>query len=228
MLCYTQQEKVLPIRQTVKLFIEKERGRRMILSLQGCMAVGKTTAARYLQEHLPDVHVSLEYNTGVIEEVRRRRLNKNRYGDYLEIQKLWLQNEVARWQDAQRYPHTVMDFGAEEIEFYTLNYSKSCGLNWRKEDIEQALRPELIAVRQCMPEHILFLDASEAVLRARKAGDSTRSREFFEHYVAHLLPLKRAWFREKSNVTFLQTDGLTAEEAGEKAKRWCETCIQTK
>lgn len=197
----------------------------MILSLQGCMAVGKTTAARYLQEHLQGVHVSLEYNTGVIEEVRRRRLNKNHYEDYLEIQKLWLQNEVARWQDAQRYPHTVMDFGAEEIEFYTLNYPKSCGLDWRAEDIEQALQPELAAVRQCMPEHILFLDASEAVLRARKAGDNTRSREFFEHYVTHLLPLKREWFREKSNVTFLQTDSLTPEEAGEQVVHYCKKVL---
>ncbi len=33
--------------------------------------------------------------------------------------------------------------------------------------------PELAAVQACMPEHILFLDASEAVLRARKAGDAT-------------------------------------------------------
>ena len=29
----------------------------MILSLQGCMAVGKTTAARYLQAHDPQLHV---------------------------------------------------------------------------------------------------------------------------------------------------------------------------
>mgnify|MGYP002517802112 FL=1 len=199
----------------------------MVLSLQGCMAVGKTTAARYMQAHLPEVHVSLEYNTGVVEEVRRRRLNKKRYEDYLEIQKLWLQNEVARWQDAQRYPYTVMDFGAEEIEFYTLNYPKSCGLSWRTEEIEHALQPELTAVRQCMPEHILFLDASETVLRARKTGDSTRSREFFEHYVMHLLPLKREWFRKRENVTFLQTDDLTPEETGEQVTHWCEHCIGT-
>ena len=32
----------------------------MILSLQGCMAVGKTTAVRYLQENAPYVHISYE------------------------------------------------------------------------------------------------------------------------------------------------------------------------
>lgn len=74
-------------------------------------------------------------------------------------------------------------------------------------------------------EHILFLDASESVLRARKTGDNTRSREFFAYYLNHLLPLKREWFREKKNVTFLSTDGLTARQVGEKVKHWCEQYI---
>ena len=57
----------------------------MILSLQGCMAVGKTTAVRYLQEHAPYIHVSTEDTRAVIEEVRRRKLDKNCYPDYLEF-----------------------------------------------------------------------------------------------------------------------------------------------
>lgn len=96
----------------------------MILSLQGCMAVGKTTAARYLQAHDPQLHVCFEDNAAVIAEVKHRGLDKNCYADYLEIQRLFLQNEVRRWQEAQKYPCTVMDFGAEEIVFYTLHYPK--------------------------------------------------------------------------------------------------------
>ena len=57
----------------------------MILSLQGCMAVGKTTAVRYLQEHAPYVNISYEINTDVIDEIRQRHLDKNKYEDYLEI-----------------------------------------------------------------------------------------------------------------------------------------------
>ena len=194
----------------------------MILSLQGCMAVGKTTAARYLAQHCPQVHVCFEDNAAVIAEVKQRGLDKNSYADYLEIQRLFLQNELRRGQEAQKYPHAVMDFGAEEIEFYTLNYPKSRGLDWDVEAIRQALAPEFAAVQACMPEHILFLDASEAALRARKAGDTTRDRGFFEHYLTHLLPLKREWFRKKQNVAFLSTDSLTAQQAGEKVKQWCE------
>ena len=80
-------------------------------------------------------------------------------------------------------------------------------------------------MQACMPERILFLDASETVLCARKAGDATRSREFFEYYLNHLLPLKREWFREKKNVTFLHTDGLTAAQVGECVVHYCKKAL---
>ena len=159
----------------------------MILSLQGCMAVGKTTAVRYLQEHAPYIHISYEDNTSVIAEIRARNLDKYKYEDYLEIQRLWLKKEVARWEKARQYPCTVMDFGAEEIEFYTLNYPKTIGMDW---EVEQALKPELDAVRGCMPDRILFLDASEETLRRNKRNDSARSRNFFDHY---LRPINHAF-----------------------------------
>lgn len=135
----------------------------MILSLQGCMAVGKTTAARYLQAHDPQLHVCFEDNAAVIAEVKHRGLDKNCYADYLEIQRLFLQNEVRRWQEAQKYPCTVMDFGAEEIVFYTLHYPKSKGLDWGMEELRRALAPEPASATEAgmVPEpggHDLFAD----------------------------------------------------------------------
>ena len=129
----------------------------MILSLQGSMAVGKTTAVRYLQENVPYVNISYEINTDIIDEVKRRQLDKNKYEDYLEIQKLWLNKEVVRYNKAKDFNCSIMDFGAEEIEFYTLNYPKTIGQEW---EIENALHEELDQVRKCMPTRILFLDAS--------------------------------------------------------------------
>lgn len=55
----------------------------MILSLQGCMAVGKTTAARYLEQHCQQVQVCFEDNAAVLAEIKQRGLNKNSYADYL-------------------------------------------------------------------------------------------------------------------------------------------------
>lgn len=195
----------------------------MILSLQGCMAVGKTTAVRYLQENAPYVHISYEINTDVVNEIKQRQLDKNKYEDYLEIQKLWLNKEVVRYQKAKEFPCSIMDFGAEEIEFYTLNYPKTIGKDW---EIENALRNELEAVRRCMPTRILFLDASNEVLIRHKENDNTRSRNFFEHHLKYLLPLKRKWFLDKENVDVLNVDNLNAEEVGEKVKEWVDFCIE--
>ena len=194
----------------------------MVLSLQGCMAVGKTTAVRYLQENAPYINISYEINTDIVQEVRRRNLDKNTYRDYLEIQKLWLKKEVVRYAKAIQYPCSVMDFGAEEIEFYTINYPKSIGADW---EIENVLKKELDEVRQCMPDRILFLDASDEVLRMHKQNDSTRSRNFFEHHLTNMMPLKRKWFLGKENVDLLMVDDLSAEEVGIKVKKWCDKCI---
>ena len=60
----------------------------MILSLQGCMAVGKTTAVKYLEQNAPYINISYEVNSDIIEEIKRRQLNKKKYEDYIEIQKL--------------------------------------------------------------------------------------------------------------------------------------------
>ncbi len=189
----------------------------IVLSLQGGMAVGKTTAARYLARHAPDLHVCLEDNRAVIGQVQRLGLDKTRCDDYIRIQRLWLQHEVDRWQQARPWPCTVMDFGAEEIEFYTLHYPRTIGQDW---DVEGPLARELTAVRRCMPRRILFLDAPDPVLRRRKEGDAARDQGFFEHYLQELLPLKRAWFAQKDNVDVLQTAGMTPEQVGAAALEW--------
>ena len=58
----------------------------MVLSLQGCMAVGKTTAVNYLKENVPYVNISYEMNSDIIQQVKDRKLDKNKYTDYLEIE----------------------------------------------------------------------------------------------------------------------------------------------
>ena len=127
-----------------------------------------------------------------------------------------------RYHTAQRFPCSVMDFGAEEIEFYTLNYPRTIGQDW---EVESMLHSELEAVRKCMPARILFLDASDEVLRKHRKSDSTRSRTFFEHHMKYLLPLKRQWFIGKENVDVLYVDNLSIDEVGEKVKKWVDLCI---
>lgn len=194
----------------------------MVLSLQGCMAVGKTTALNYLRENAPYVNVSYEENSEVVQAIRNRKLDKNKYEDYLEIQRLWLDNEVRRFERVEDLPCTVMDFGVEEIEFHTTNYPKAIGKDW---DIENALKDELIGVRKCMPARILFLDASDDTHRQRKQSDPNRARSSFEYYLKHLMPLKRAWFSKMSNVDYLLVDNMPRQEVAIRVKRWVDLCI---
>ena len=191
----------------------------MILSLQGCMAVGKTSAANYLKEHAPYLHVYYEDTNEVIKEIASRQLDKNTFEGFVEIQRLWIQHEINRWEKAKNFPCTIMDFGAEEIEFYTLHYPKAIEKEW---PVKEALRDELNSLKQCMPTRILFLDASEAYLRRNKESDKSRSRNFFDFYLQHLLPLKRQWFLGQKHVDVLNVDGLTREEVGQQVKIWCD------
>lgn len=194
----------------------------MVLSLQGCMAAGKTTALNYLRENAPYVNVSYEENSEVVQAIRNRILEKNKYEDHLEIQRLWLDNDVRRFERVEDLPCTVMDFGVEEIEFHTINYPKAIGKDW---DIENALKDEFIGVRKCMPARILFLDASDDTLRQRKQSDPNRARSSFEYYLKHLMPLKRTWFSKISNVDYLLVDNMPRQEVAMRVKQWVDLCI---
>ena len=186
------------------------------------MAAGKTTALNYLRENAPYVNVSYEENSEVVKAIRNRILEKNKYEDYLEIQRLWLDNEVRRFERVEHLPCTVMDFGVKEIEFHTINYPKAIGKDW---DIENALKDELIGVRKCMPARILFLDASDDTLRQRKQSDPNRARSSFEYYLKHLMPLKRTWFSKMSNVDYLLVDNMPRQEVAMRVKQWVDLCI---
>ena len=116
-----------------------------------------------------------------------------------------------------------MDFGAEEIEFYTINYPKTINQDW---EIENALKDELKNIRKCMPTRILFLDASDETLRRHKENDPERTRTFFEYHLKYLMPLKREWFSKKDNVDYLLVDDLSQQEVALKAKEWVDFCIK--
>ena len=194
----------------------------LILSLQGCMAVGKTTALNYIYENVPYVKISYDINTDIMEQIKSRKLNKNQYEDYLEIQKFWINKEIERWKMAQKNEYTLMDFGAAEIEFYSLNYPKTIGKDWQVED---ELYKELINLRKCMPDRTLFLDASEDTLRRNKEQDTRLPRNSFEHHLKYLLPLKREWFIGRKDVDVLNVDTLSQKEVGVKVKEWIDKCI---
>lgn len=193
----------------------------MVLALQGGMAVGKTTAARYVAAHAPDVTVFLEDNSPALAALRGRGLDKQRFADYCEIQRAFIQQEIDRYARAAACPCALVDLGPQEIEFYTLHYPASIGQDW---PVEQVLAPELAALRVCRIDRTLFLQASAPVLRRRKEVDTGRERGFFEHTVRHLLPAKEQWFTAQPRVDFLQTDDLTQPRTAAAVFAWVQQC----
>ena len=197
----------------------------MILSLQGCMAVGKTTAINYLKDNAKYVNISYEDNSHIVREIKERKLDKNVYEDYIEIQTLWLENEIDRYNKAKEFDCSIMDFGMEEIIFHTLSYPSTIGMDW---DIETGMRDILTRARKCMPDRILFLDASDDVLRKRKENDPTRSRNSFDNYLKNFMPLKRRFMSMLDNVDYLNVDTLSKEEVALRVKEWVDNCIKEK
>lgn len=190
-----------------------------IISLQGGMASGKTTLAKCIDSTLKDVKVSYENPISVISEVKRLGLNKFIMEDYIEIQRLFINAEIERYNNLKSYEKVIIDLGPEEIEFYTLFFPKSINKDW---DVETLLKDELNKLRQCYLDGILYLDASPDVLNSRKEKDQNRNRGFFDHYINGLHTYKKQWFEGLDNVTFLKVNNMTEDEVFAYAIKWLE------
>lgn len=110
-----------------------------------------------------------------------------------------------------------MDFGAEEIEFYTLNYPKAIGVDW---EVAKPLETELQLLKRCFPKRILYLNAANETLVERKKRDISRNREFFDFYVQKLLPLKREWFFNQDVVDVIEVDSKSEREVSDSVYEW--------
>lgn len=194
------------------------------LSLQGCMAAGKTTAARYVAARRPHVDISFENPRPMLDEAARQGLRQDTPEGFAAIQRLFIQAELTRYARAEEGFCTLYDMGAEEIEFYSLFYPQSMGYDW---DVEALLGPELAALRACRQDGVLFLRASRETLVRNKEADATRPRSIFDHYLNRMLPLKEAWFAARRNppTDYLDVDGLDAAQVDEAVLRWVDAFL---
>ncbi|MGV3011482.1 hypothetical protein [Streptococcus thoraltensis] len=188
----------------------------MIISLQGSMAVGKTSVLKVITKRLPEATVSYEDIATVVATIKQRHLDKDTYDDYQIIQCLWIDHEIARYNNVVGEQLVLMDFGAEEIDFYTRFYPRASGKNWQ---LSRRLESKLKELEGCLPDLVIFLDASLEELRHRKALDKERSRSFFEFQVEHLLPMKLEWFLSKANTVIVDTNGKSIEQVGDEVIR---------
>jgi len=179
-------------------------------SIQDCMSVGKKTAIHYVENHMSDVFASYEWDDEIMQKLRKHNYDKTTFEGYVETQRLWIEKEILRFKKAKAEGKScvVIDFGAEDLEFYTINWPKTIGMNW---DIEEEMKDELEKFRECLPEIILFLEASHLKLIANKKSDVNRTRNYFDTYYKQIMPLKEAWFRSKDNVDYLNVKNKDSE-----------------
>lgn len=196
----------------------------MILTLQGCMAVGKTTTLRWAETHAARFCVCHEDDSKTLGIVHSRGLRQHVFEDYIEIQRLYIKAAIRRARTFEGRD-VLMDFGPDETLFFTLNYPASIGHpDW---PVASALESELAELSCVLPRRTLFLDAEPDVLCARKAADLTRTRGSFDHHLSHLMPLKRAWLLAQPDVDVLDTNRLTRDETGQYVLDWAETWFAT-
>ena len=197
----------------------------IIFSLQGCMAVGKTTAVKYVENKISTIYVSYENPLPLLSEIKKRNLQQNTLEGFIEIQKIFINDVVEEYEQLKNKKYVLKDLGAEEIEFFTLFYPKSMGFNW---DVEKYLKAELFELRKCMADHVLFLDAKIETLTKNKENDLLRKRGSFEHYSKNMMPLKRNWFFEERNKKpeILLVDGMSIEEVGNSVLMWIKNYIE--
>lgn len=195
-----------------------------VLSIQGCMAAGKTTALRNVEKNLSDVHASYEWNDHIMDKLRQHNYDTKTQEGFIGTQRIWIEKEVQRFEQAKATGAScvIMDFGAEEIEFFTLCWPKTLGLNW---NIEELMKEELKNLRECMPHRILYLEASYEKLLTNKKSDLVRPRNYFDTYCKQLMPLKEAWFHAKTNVDYLDINEKNSDEVGEEVIQWVQKYI---
>ncbi|MCL2407563.1 MAG: hypothetical protein FWC95_06500 [Defluviitaleaceae bacterium] len=195
----------------------------ILLSLQGGMAVGKTTAARLVQKILPHVYVDFEEPVPIWQEVVRLGLLENTAENFVTRQRMFIEYEIKRREEAiKRGGVTLFDLGAEEIEFYSLYYPKSIGLDI---DPEVMLAEDLAKLRLIRPSGVLYLDAGHGVLSRRRKDDTEKNRGFFDHYIEKMADDKRVFFLGYPNCTFLDVAEADIGAVADKVAEWVKTWI---
>jgi hypothetical protein len=113
----------------IKIFGRADDMTRLVLSLQGPQAVGKTTVLRRLQKRLPGVHFDFENPYPVVAKRNRLGLDINTKAGFIANQSLFIKAECQRYRSLPE-GRVVMDRGPEDSEFYTLTHPQRLGVDW--------------------------------------------------------------------------------------------------
>jgi len=161
--------------------------KRMIITLEGASAVGKTTTSQTLVDQagayaIPEVNALFTRPQG-------------------EDPHWYLQRQADRWQIAQEqtkdHPIVVLDGDVFQPLWYNWTFEQD-GFPPLEFNAD-FYRPLIRAGKLEFPSHYFVLLASEPELRRRKESDPTRSRRGFEKHL-RLIDCQAAYFRAMNTL----------------------------
>ena len=177
------------------------------------MAVGKTTCLRQLEPTLPEINFSYENPSPIVKKRNSLKININEESGFIENQRIFISAEIERYSSLPSGV-TVFDRGPEDTECYTLNYPKLTNKKWK---VHEILKRELLELRQCEVDKILFLTASDDELKKRMLLDNTRGRSTFN---LDAFRIYEEWFLKNKSIDILDVTNLTFQEQTNKIKNW--------
>ncbi|WP_088069042.1 AAA family ATPase [Gottfriedia luciferensis] len=180
-----------------------------IISIQGSMAVGKTTLAKRLEKRLNHYQVVYENPYPIVNKRNNLRIDLHTLEGFIQNQRLFIEAEINRFN---RVPDSniIFDRGPEDIEFYTLYFPIANGYSW---DIENHLKKELFELRKCRSKMIVYLDAEIETIQMRKQNDLTKRRNSFNENLK-LYQFEKDWFNQ-FNTNYFDVNDKTPDEIEE-------------
>lgn len=179
-----------------------------VISIEGCHSVGKSSLINRMKAICPHYF----YSSGDGEYLRTKEeksgLQMKIEHEFYEIQSYYIEYEVQRFSRFLQDKIVISDRCPEMKEFYTFHYPKIHKYNW---DVEGQFGKQLLRLRACRSNRILYLDASERTIRDRQTRDS-KPRPTFEGWLRDWQPYTGAFFKSLPQTKVLNTEEMTIDD----------------
>ena len=182
-----------------------------VIAVEGSRAVGKTTLLRALSEVFPRAFVREGFEKSSV------HFDMNSEEGFCACEKWYIEREIETFA---KLPEglVLLARGPESIEFHCLNYARLSGKTW---DASQRLAHDIVCLRQCRSNRVLYLSASIDILKDRARADSKR-RDGLEEWFEVWHPAMELFFLSLPHVNVLRTDGCCADDVLRIVTNWIQ------
>lgn len=175
-----------------------------IIYLEGSRAVGKTTLLQNVKRQHPDYIV--------IDGSARKEysFNNSNLDEYIINEKLYLACNVSQYEVLKSVDTTVIIVkGPYTDAFYAEKFGEEQfgDAFWKREDLKEYLEK----AKECEPDMIIYLDASEEEILSRYKNDK-KIRSSMPVFMNNWLAPFERFYKDNTKTRIIDTNGKTAEE----------------